>query len=413
MEFPRYHIGESMTGECGDRVRDLGLESEMNKRNFPVKHGACMYGASEDYKWYVPVASRDKDWKIYPRPTWQVLRSEFDKMMLETALSRGTEFVHGEATKPIVDDTGTVRGLTVKDPSGKLFDIESEIVLDCSGQATFLANAGIAGPKYNGNYDKQMAVFSQIEGAIRENDDTVLFYKTKYHWSWFIPLSKDVVSVGVVAPAAYFKEKKESKRDYLIRELRELKPELTRRLPEVKLVEGVRSIPNYSYQTRKFSGKGFLCVGDAHRFIDPIFSFGVCVSLCEAKKVAATVKGYFEGKGRDDDNPFAAHALNVEQGIDVVEDMMDTFWEHPFSFARVIYTQLDEMIDIFAGRLWERQPSAALTKMRRMLKRERKYDAGEETSIPIGSRYHPERASIWEVGDPRVGIDITGDLVRE
>ena len=46
-------------------------------------------------------------------------------------------------------------------------------------------------------------------------------------------------------------------------------------------------------------------------------------------------------------------------------------------------------------------------------KRERKYDAGEETSIPIGSRYHPERASIWEVGDPRVGIDITGDLVRE
>jgi hypothetical protein len=94
MEFPRYHIGESMTGECGDRVRDLGLESEMNKRNFPVKHGACMYGASEDYKWYVPVASRDKDWKIYPRPTWQVLRSEFDKMMLETALSRGTEFVH-------------------------------------------------------------------------------------------------------------------------------------------------------------------------------------------------------------------------------------------------------------------------------------------------------------------------------
>jgi flavin-dependent dehydrogenase len=63
MEFPRYHIGESMTGECGDRVRD------------------------------VPVASRDKDWKIYPRPTWQVLRSEFDKRMLETALSRGTEFV--------------------------------------------------------------------------------------------------------------------------------------------------------------------------------------------------------------------------------------------------------------------------------------------------------------------------------
>jgi 1H-pyrrole-2-carbonyl-[peptidyl-carrier protein] brominase len=413
MQFPRYHIGESMTGECGDRVRELGLEQEMNRRNFPIKHGACMFGAASDYKWYVPVASRDENWKIYPRPTWQVLRSDFDKMMLETALSRGTDFIHGEVAKPIVADDGTVRGLTVKDHRGKVFDIESEIVLDCSGQATFLANAGVAGPKFNGNYDKQMAVFSQVEGAIRDNDDTVLFYKTKYHWSWFIPLSKDVVSVGVVAPAAYFKEKKESKRDYLVRELRELNHELTRRLPEVKLVEGVRSIPNYSYQIRKFSGKGFLCVGDAHRFIDPIFSFGVCVSLCEAKKAAATVKGYMEGKGRDDDDPFAAHALNVEQGIDVVEDMMDTFWEHPFSFARLVHTQLDEMIDIFAGRLWERQPSITLAKMRRMLKRERSYDQREETSIPIGSRYHPERARIWEVGDPRIGIDVPGDLVRE
>lgn len=415
MQFPRYHIGESMTGECGERVRELGLEQEMNKRNYPIKRGACVYGANS-YKWYLPVASRDKDWKIYLRPTWQVLRSDFDKMLLDTAQSRGTDFIHGEVIEPILGDDGAVRGLKVRDPGGKVFDIESEIVLDCSGQATFMANAGVTGPKFSGNYDKQMAVFSQVEGAIRDDDspdDTLLFYKTKYHWSWFIPLSKNVVSTGVVAPAAYFKEKKESKRDYLIRELRDLNPELTRRLPEVKLIEGVRSIPNYSYQVRNFCGKGFICVGDAHRFIDPIFSFGVCVSLCEAKKVAATVKNYMEGKGRDDNNPFAAHALNVEQGIDVVEDMMDAFWEFPFAFARLVFSQRDEMIDILAGRLWERQPSTALTRLRQLLKRERNYAASEELSMPIGSRYHPERAEIWEVGNPRVGIDVAGDLIRE
>jgi hypothetical protein len=64
-------------------------------------------------------------------------------------------------------------------------DIESEVVLDCSGQATFLANAGVTGPKYRGNYDKQIAIFSQVAGAIRDEgphrDDTLIFYQKKYH----------------------------------------------------------------------------------------------------------------------------------------------------------------------------------------------------------------------------------------
>jgi len=413
MPFPRYHIGESLTGECGVHIRDLGLEDEMNKRKFLVKRGAYMYGASSDYKWRVPVAWRDKDWKINPGTTWQVVRADFDKLMLETAISRGANFIRGEAIGPLVADDGAVRGLSIKDAGGKVFDIESEIVLDCSGQSTFLANAGIAGPKFNGNYDRQMAVFSQVENTIRDDDDIVVFFKTKYHWAWFIPLSKDVVSVGVVAPAAYFKEKKESKPDYLVRELRELNPQLARLIPEVRLVEGVRSIPNYSYQIRSFSGKGFICVGDSHRFIDPIFSFGVCISLCEAKAVAATVAGYLAGDNRDDDNPFAAHALSVERGIDVVEDTIDFFWERPFSFAGMVSNRLDEMTDIFAGRLWERQPSAALTQMRQTLSRVRNYRSGNETSVPAGSRFHPERASLWEQGDPRAGIDVAGDLIAE
>ena len=138
-------------------------------------------------------------------------------------------------------------------------------------------------------------------------------------------------------------------------------------------------------------------MGDAHRFIDPIFSFGVCISLHEAKQAATAVKDFLGGKGRDLANPFVEYALNIEKGIDVVEDMMDAFWEFPFAFARIVHTLRDEMIDIFAGRLWEHQPSTATDKLRRFLKRERSYDsAGDEYSVPIGSRYHPERAHIWE-----------------
>lgn len=399
-KFPRYHVGESTTGECGASIRALGLEQEMMKRNYPIKRAAAIYG-TEGYKWDLPVAGRDKDWKLFPQFTWQVRRAEFDKLLLDTAISRGADFIQGQVTQPRLDDGGAVRGLTVRTDDGATIEIESEVVLDCSGLNTFLANAGVTGPKYNGNYDKQMAIYSQVAGTLRGEgagpNDTLLFYRTKHQWAWFIPLDDDIVSVGVVSPAAYFKEKRESKPDFLRRELHELNPELARRVPDTTLHEDVRSIPNYSYQVRRFCGKGYICVGDAHRFIDPIFSFGVCISLHEAGQAALAVKDYLGGKGRDDADPFADYALATEKGIDVVEDTMDAFWEHPFAFARVVHTQRDEMIDIFAGRLWTHQPSPATDKLRRMLNRERIYDGTDDGySMPIGSRYHPERAHIWE-----------------
>jgi flavin-dependent dehydrogenase len=363
-----------------------------------------MYG-NNGYRWDVPVSGRDKDWKLFPQFTWQLRRAEFDKMMLDTAISRGADFIRGQAVQPVVNDDGAVRGVTVRPAYGGTIDVASEVVLDCSGQNTFLANAGVTGPKYSGNYDKQMAVFSQVAGTIRGDGpgpgDTLLFYRTKYEWAWFIPLDDELVSVGIVAPAAYFKAKRESKPDYLRRELHELNPELKRRVPDTTMQEAVRSIPNYSYQVRRFCGKGFICVGDAHRFIDPIFSYGVCISLHEARLAAAAVKEYL-GQASDNDNPFADYALMVERGIDVVEDMMDAFWEHPFAFARLVHTNRDEMIDIFAGRLWDHQPSAATVQMRQRLNRERIYDGThDQYSVPIGSRYHPERSHIWqEAEDP-------------
>jgi 1H-pyrrole-2-carbonyl-[peptidyl-carrier protein] brominase len=400
-QFPRYHIGESMSGECGAILRSLGLEQEMLRRGYPIKRGLSVYGPNGNNAWFVPVMGRDHDWKLFPQSTWQVRREHFDKMLLDIAIARGATLVRGQAAQPILDDDGGVRGVTVRTADGGTLDVESDVVLDCSGQATFLANAGVTGPKYRGNYDKQIAIFSQVAGAIRDEDphrdDTLIFYQKKYHWSWFIPLDREVVSVGVVIPGAYFKDKKESKAEFLMRELRELNPEMKRRIPDVALIEEPRSIANYSYQVRRFCGKGFICIGDAHRFIDPIFSFGLYVAVNEAKHAAVAIKDYLNGKGREDANPFAEHQLYFEKGIDILEDMMDTFWEYPLAFAYMTHIKyVEEILDIFAGRLWERQPSTAVREMRKLLKRERRYDADDQYSMPIGSRYHSERASIWE-----------------
>ena len=414
--FPRYHIGESMTGAGGKVLRDLGLADEMYKRKHPTKQGVKVYGQSAKGTWFVPVTGRDENWKLFEWDTWQVRRSDFDKMMLEEAVSRGATPIQGKAVKPLKGN-GSITGAQIRmADSDKLEDIESQVLLDCSGQATWLANlGGFTGPKYLGAYDKQIAIFSQVVNTVRDNggtrethkDNTLIFYQKKYHWGWFIPLDEEVVSVGIVCPSAYFLDKKESKRDFYIRELRELHPELSRRIPEIKLVEDVHVIPNYSYQVNGFCGKGFICIGDAHRFIDPIFSFGLTVTMREGQFVAPIIRRYLEGANRDKPNPFADHQLFCEMGIDVLEDVLDSFWEHPLSFAHCVYSRYTEyMTDMFAGRIYahERQPTPALLSFRKLLnregEREQSYKSSDLYSIPIGSRYHPERAAIWEVNSP-------------
>jgi flavin-dependent dehydrogenase len=399
--FPRFHIGESMTGECGRIVRDLGLGDELVRRKNPVKHGVKVYGK---HPWWLPVMLRAEDGQLKDQTTWQVKRSEFDKMLLSAAVERGAILLHGQATDPIVDEDGVVKGVGVHMADGGYQRIESEMLVDCSGQATFLATKGVAGPKYLGSYDKQIAIFSHFVGGIRDegdtrdlkNGNTFIYYRGKYQWAWWIPITDEVTSVGVVTPAAYFMEKGMSKKDYLAREVHAIHPDLTARLPEINMVEDVRVIKNYSYQVNNFSGKGFLCIGDAHRFIDPIFSFGLYVTMKEAQFAAPLIKEYIEGKRRDAKNPFAEHQIKVERGIDVLEDCLDSFWEHPFAFAMLVYQRhFENMVDVFAGKIYDAHESKAVQAFRGLLKRERNYGETDQFSIPIGSRYHPERAPIW------------------
>lgn len=408
-DFPRFHIGESMTGECGNLVRDLGFEDTMKAAGHPVKHGVIVFGPRGNPDWWVPMSGRTPDLSRVPNPTWQVRRSTFDKMLLDAAWEQGAERVHGRATTPLLGERGEVVGVEVKLNDGQTFRVEADLTLDCSGQATFLANRGITGPKYVGSYDKQIAIFSHVKNYVRDEDtdsaeckstNTHIVYASKYHWSWCIPIDDEVTSIGIVTPADTFKSFNESPHDYYVRQLRELNPGLAARTADCEFVEDVHVIPNYSFQARKFAGPGFICVGDAHRFIDPIFSFGLYVALSESKFAVEATLEYLQGKGRDSEKPFHDYVLHVERGIDVLEDMIDTFWENPLAFAYMAHKRYREpLIDCFSGRIYDGMlhlgRDEALAAFRRVLKRERVYDEEGMFSVPIGSRFHAERAPLW------------------
>src|SRR5262249_46791732 len=180
----------------------------------PIKHGVRVYGPRGKDSFYVPVMARTAPDQLTPATTWQVRRSTFDQMMLDVAGSRGAEDVNGEGGEPVLADDG-VRGLRVRAADGQLQDIESEVVIDATGQHTFLAHRGVTSPKEPGKYCRQVAIFSQVVGAIREpgeiRDNTIILYKQRFHWAWLIPIDDEIVSVGVVVPNEYFQSRKESK----------------------------------------------------------------------------------------------------------------------------------------------------------------------------------------------------------
>jgi len=359
--FPRYHIGESLTGEVGGCLRELGLEQVMQAANWPVKHGVNVYGAGGKNSFWVPVKKRDENKMQQAATTWQVRRSVFDQTLLDSALARGAELMPCRAVAPLMEDD-RVTGVRIRTPQGSAEDLLSQVVIDASGMSTFLANTGAPmGEKGRGNYDKQVAVFSQVVNAIRDpgeaEGNTLIFYRQKNNWAWFIPIDSEVVSVGVVVPGEYYNSQKLSKHDFLQQELRTLNPELARRIQDWTFVEDVHSASNYSYHIKQFTGKGFLCAGDSHRFIDPIFSFGVNFALKEGKYAAAAIMKYLSGETQNQTNPFAEYQAISEDGQDIIQDLVDVFWENPLPFVALVhYKHPEGMIDLFAGRIFRDEP---------------------------------------------------------
>ena len=392
--FPRFHIGESLSGECGNSIRKLNLEAELLAQNYPIKYGVNVYNP-QGVPFWVEVKRRCPETNaMLPNWTWSVTRSSFDKILLDAALERGAEYMNCDAVAPL-QKNGRVIGLQIRTSGGALENLHCDVLVDCSGQATFLANRGVTGPKVKGNYANQIGVFSQIEDMTLDSGsepskslgNTLIFYKERDHWAWAIPLNPRLVSVGVVAPAAYFKDQGLDKTEYLRRELVTLNPELSRRVTKTSFVEEVRSVTSYSYAATKYAGPGFICVGDSHQFTDPIFSFGVFLAIKEGEFAAEAIGKHLGGEGNSRENPFTEYLAVTTEGQDAIRDVIDTFWEYPLVFTRMASgAAQDDITDLFAGRVYGEivQKNASRAAMRRLLAERRIHSASarrEATSV--------------------------------
>lgn len=372
--MPRFHIGESMTGECGASVRALGIDmTRMAEDDHPVKHGTVVYGTGGKNSFFIPVMGRDKDNQLFDNPTWQVTRSKFDKMLFDKAMDDGAETIKGSATDVVRDESGKVIAVKVMTENGEVI-VPGDYFVDASGQNTFLSRTGVASKREMGKYGKQIGIFGHFKNVIRDDgkqhkkNDTLILYRERFHWAWMIPIDSELVSIGVVVPSEYFKEQGLSKEDFLLSEMHKINPELTWRLEDAELCGETRGMSNYSYQIKEFTGKNFICIGDAHRFIDPIFSLGMHFTLHEGRDAAAEIIADIENPS-DAENPFLEHQQRCDAAQDVIQTMLDAFWDYPLAFSLYLKAKKyrEGFIDIFAGRVYEGQAHEGVAALKALL----------------------------------------------
>ena len=360
--FPRYHIGESLTASATDIINDFNLASEMDRRLFPPKGGVKVIGRNAKNEFFVAVAQR----------TWQVRRDEFDQILLNNAINCGALHRTG-IVKKIIRDGDKVVGVRYLDTINNTHhDIYSRIVVDASGQAALLSRQGVAGQlTYFEEFSRQAALFTQFKNAQRDpgqmGNNTFIFYSETHHWAWFIPLSPDLVSVGVVMPGRKIKEHGGAE-GALQWGLENINLDLWRRVKESQTVEKVRTITNYSYRVAPFVGDGWLCIGDSHRFIDPIFSFGVSLAMTEARDASRAILQALESG--DCTEPFAEYAKFSDETQDAALDLIRYFWKFPAFFGYQARSSLrQEFVTLLSGYFRDRNANKAVQSMRRALRK--------------------------------------------
>jgi flavin-dependent dehydrogenase len=286
--FPRFHIGESLIPETYWVLRRLNMLPKMQASPFVHKHSVQFVNSTG--KLSAPFYFADNKPGECSQ-TWQVVRSQFDQMMLENAREHGVDAEEGVRVLDVLLSDGRATGVRIRRPDGSVEEIGAKVVVDASGQNGLLMNRlnlRVWDPVLN-----KGAIWTYWQGAYRdtgrdEGATIVIQTTNKNGWFWYIPLHDNIVSVGVVAPFDYlFKGRGSYPQTY--EEEVERCPSVKERVASAQRVTGHFATKDYSYRSQQVSGDGWVLVGDAFGFLDPLYSSGVLLALKSGELAADAI----------------------------------------------------------------------------------------------------------------------------
>lgn len=334
-KFPRYHIGESLLPFTFQPLERLGLIDKMRKSAFVKKYSVQFVSPSGRAS--LPFYFFDRYDRNSVAQTWQVLRSEFDQMLLDNTRAKGTEVKEETTVKELIWENGRVVGARAQAKDGTLTDYRATITLDCTGKEAFTAVRN--GWRMKDPYLNKIAVWTYYKGAKRDEgvDEgaTTVAYVPEKGWFWYIPQHNDMISVGVVAEGKYLtRDGLKSPKDIFNREIEQnqwIKDHLAcgQSTGEYFLTS------EYSHHAKHCATHGLLLVGDAFAFLDPVFSSGVMLALKSGVMAADAVH---QGLVEKDLSPerFANYANYIREGVENMRKLVYAFYDVNFSFAKVI-----------------------------------------------------------------------------
>ncbi len=343
--FPRHHIGESLMTDTYFTFQRMGFLDKLKASPFVRKYSVQFANqvGKESRPFYFFEANHHES-----AVTWQVTRAVFDEMLINHAADQGVRVHQGTAVKEVLFDGDRAIGVEViiEDTPVKFF---AKVVVDATGQSAVLSNKfgwRVRDPKL-----KKAVLYSYFKGAHREpdlNGGATLVLRTERGsggWFWYIPLENDITSVGVVAEPEYLVKGRGQDLAKIFQEEIEKCEACRRRVEGAERVDKIYSILDYSYRSKQCAGDGFMLIGDAYGFLDPIYSSGVLLALKMAELAADAIHDAFN----NDD--FSARRLGqfqtrLDNGIESMRKLVYAFYDEDFSFSKFLQKYPEQRVNI-------------------------------------------------------------------
>ncbi|MGC4852847.1 NAD(P)/FAD-dependent oxidoreductase [Micromonospora sp. DT4] len=385
--FPREHVGESLVPATTPVLLETGAMAAVEAAGFPRKFGAAWTSAesrpvshlgfsnlTHDFR-LAEVMFNERDQAGVDRDyTFHVDRGKFDQILLENAASLGAAVHHGVRVNR-VDFDGEHPVMHTRCADGQR-EVSVRMVVDASGRNTALGSqlkVKVADSVFN-----QYAIHTWFDGFDRQalsaeqsKSDFIFihFLPLTDTWVWQIPITETITSIGVVTQKSRFAEAAREDLEAFFWECVGSRPELEAALRSSEQVRPFKAEGDYSYAMKQICGDNFVMIGDAARFVDPIFSTGVSIALNSARLacndiIAAAEAGDFKRER------FTTYEMLLRRGVRNWYEFISVYYRLNILFTAFVQDpryRLD-VLKMLQGNMYDEAEPKALVEMRNVIR---------------------------------------------
>jgi len=327
---PRFSVGESLLPATMPLWRRLGVQERFEKAGFVRKYGAyfCFADGEQPEYSHFPNASR---W--IADHSYEVRRAEFDQILWDAALETGIDARDETTAEEVVFAGDRATGVTLRCADESRVTVRARLVADCSGRATLVGAQRalrVRDPELH-----RVALYCHYGDAIRstgEDAGTIAVVAAPFGWMWLIPFADGGASVGAVLDRAWYGERRRTGADHdaIWDEVLAIVPAVSRRLRGAPRTRPVEVTADFQYRLSELAGDGWVAIGDAGAFLDPVFSSGVHLAMTGAERASDAATRALAGGRLPVARDFARYARESRAQLDIYARFIYAWYDPAF-----------------------------------------------------------------------------------